>query len=337
MTKQPTFFMAFLSAILLTLSSCAPSTTSTRTPPPTTSSAGEVTPATASEACMPPFGVGFTSAFAEVNGQQIHYWIGGSGPALVLIHGYPENSYAWHEIAPELAATHTVIVPDLRGAGRSSKPETGYDVAQLADDIYQLVTSLGYNTVDLAGHDWGGAVATRYATDHPEQVRKLANLEAGPPAGFGQGAAQEANPQLFWFVWLAREPAGEAITAGREREYLTPLYQTFSANPISGAELDGYVCSFQQPGAMRAGFMLYRDESISAEQNVAAYTEPVLGMPLLAVGGEQSLGDFSAALEPIATDVRPVVVSGASHFLMSDKPEAITEILTDFFAGPVTE
>jgi pimeloyl-ACP methyl ester carboxylesterase len=281
---------------------------------------------------MPPLGSGFISRVAEVNGVQIRYWIGGTGPALVLIHGYPENSYAWHEVAPALAGSHTVIIPDFRGAGASSRPDSGYTTRQLADDIWQLVQSLRLGPVDIAGHDWGGSIAYAYAAAHPGDVRRMANLEAGPPSGFGQEAAQNANAQLFWFVWLARQANAESIVNGREREFLTPLYSDFSykKNGISGAELDGYVCSFSQPGAMHAGFMLYRDEAASAEENKSTAAKK-LTIPVLAVGGQHSLGDFGAALQTVAANVRSVVIPDASHFLMSDNPQAVVQTLSGFF------
>ena len=119
---------------------------------------------------------------------------------------------------------------------------------------------------------------------------------------------------------------------GREREFLTPLYSDFSykKNGISGAELDGYVCSFSQPGAMRAGFMLYRDEAASAEENKSTAAKK-LTIPVLAVGGQHSLGDFGAALQTVAANVRSVVIPDASHFLMSDNPQAVVQTLSGFF------
>ena len=281
---------------------------------------------------MPPLAEGFASRFADANGQRIHYWIGGEGPPLVLIHGYPENGFAWHDVAPALARDHTVIVPDFRGAGESSKPDSGYTTGDLAEDIHQVVHGLGYPKVDLAGHDWGGSVAYAYAAAHREEVGRMANLEAGAPAGFGQEAAQQANPQTFWFVWLARQADAEAIVAGREREYLTPLYRDFShvQGAVGDRELTGYVCSFSQPGAMHAGFMLYRDEATDAEQNKRS-AQVKLTMPVLAVGGQYSLGDFSAAEQQVATNVRPVVIADAGHFVLSDNPAGVIRALSDFF------
>lgn len=332
MTRYPfhrfTPTLLYAVGVILLLTACATPVGSTGTSP--APAAASVPPP--GEPCMPPFGSGFSDRTIDANGVQLHYWIAGSGPPVVLIHGYPENSYAWHEVAPTLAASHTVIVPDFRGAGASSRPDRGYTTGQLADDIHQIVQSLHVGPIDVAGHDWGGAVAYAYAAAHPDEVRRLANLEAGPPAGFGQESAQNANPQVFWFVWLARRPDAEAIVNGREREYLTPLFQDFSfkKDAITGAELDGYVCSFRQPGAMHAGFMLYRDESGSAEQNkLLAKTK--LTIPVLAVGGQHSLGDFGAALAPLADNVRSVVIPDAAHFLMSDNPQAVARTLDEFF------
>ena len=102
---------------------------------------------------------GFTERDAEVNGVRIHYSIGGKGSPVVLLHGYAQTSHMWNPILPLLAANHTVIVPDLRGAGGSSKPESGYDKKNMAVDIHDLVTSLGFKRASVVGHDIGLMVA----------------------------------------------------------------------------------------------------------------------------------------------------------------------------------
>jgi len=325
--------LAIASAAAVTLVSLTLAVSATQSVASTTGSDTIARPPTAT-ACMPPFGEGFTSKFAHVNGLWIHYWIGGSGTPLLLIHGYPENGYAWHSVAPVLALTHTVIVPDFRGAGESSKPAEGYTTAALADDLYKVVRSLGYRTVAIAGQDWGGAVAFSYAVAHRGDVISFANIEAGAPAGFGQETAQNANPQLFWFVWLARQDDAESVTVGRERAYLTPLYRDFSEAPsnISPAEVSGYVCSFSQAGAMHAGFSLYRDEFADAKANIVAAREK-LEMPVLTIGGADSLGDFAAAERQVAENVTSVVIPNAKHFVLSDNPSATAAALAEFFSN----
>ncbi len=119
----------------------------------------------------------FSHHFASVNGIQLHYVIGGHGDPIVLLHGWPETWYAWHAVMPTLAKNYTVIAPDLRGLGDSSKPPTGYDGKTVAEDIHQLVTHLGFKTIFLVGHDIGTQVAYSYKAAHPTEVKKLVVME----------------------------------------------------------------------------------------------------------------------------------------------------------------
>ena len=125
----------------------------------------------------------FSHNTASVNGIQMHYVIGGHGDPVVLLHGWPETWYAWHKVMPALAKNYTVIAPDLRGLGDSSKPLTGYDGKTTAEDIHQLVAKLGFKTIFLVGHDIGVLIAYPYAAAHPTEVKRLAVWEA-PIPGF---------------------------------------------------------------------------------------------------------------------------------------------------------
>ena len=119
----------------------------------------------------------FSHHMAVVNGVQIHYVIGGHGDPVVLLHGWPETWYEWHHVMPALAKNYTVIAPDLRGLGDSSKPLTGYDGKTVAEDIHQLVTQLGFKTIFLVGHDIGSQLAYSYAAAHPTEVKKLVVMD----------------------------------------------------------------------------------------------------------------------------------------------------------------
>jgi len=127
----------------------------------------------------------FTEHFADVNGVKLHYFVGGRGSAVVLLHGYAETSHMWFPLMPELAKNHTVIVPDLRGAGDSSKPESGYDKKNMAVDIHSLVVSLGFNHAELVGHDIGLMVAYAYAAQFPQETDRLVLMDAFLP-GIGK-------------------------------------------------------------------------------------------------------------------------------------------------------
>src|SRR5215831_6006514 len=148
----------------------------------------------------------FSHNTASVNDIKLHYVIGGHGPPVVLLHGWPETWYAWHKVMPALAKNYTVIAPDLRGLGDSSKPLTGYDGKTVAEDIHQLVTKLGYKTILLVGHDWGTQVAYSYAAAHPMEVKRLAVMELTIP-----GFSPPGRPPLWWGVFHQVTDVPEAL------------------------------------------------------------------------------------------------------------------------------
>src|SRR5918998_5228643 len=195
--------------------------------------------------------VTFTHSMASVNGIQMHYVIGGQGDPVVLLHGWPETWYAWRHVMPALAQNYTVIAPDLRGLGDSSKPTTGYDGKTVAEDIHQLVTQLGFNTIYLVGHDIGTWVAYPYAAGHPTEVEKLVIMEV-PPPGFWPPPV----PLPWWFSFQQTPDVPEALVQGKEMEYLLWFYQNLAYNPaaITQEAINEYVSRYSAPGGMRAGF-----------------------------------------------------------------------------------
>src|SRR6478672_7934290 len=164
--------------------------------------------------------VTFSHDTASVNGIKLHYVIGGHGPPVVLLHGWPETWYAWHKVMPALAKNYSVIAPDLRGLGDSSKPTTGYDGKTVAEDIHQLVTKLGYKTIFLVGHDIGTQVAYSYAAAHPTEVKKLAVMDFTIP-GFGP----PGRPPLWWGIFHQIPDVPEALVQGKELIYLSWFYR----------------------------------------------------------------------------------------------------------------
>jgi pimeloyl-ACP methyl ester carboxylesterase len=140
---------------------------------------------------------GFSNRYAIVNGVKIHYVIGGHGIPLMLVHGFPQNWYMWNRLLPELSKHFTVICPDLRGVGESGKPQGGYDKKTMAIDLHELVKKLGYEKIDIAGHDVGMMVAYAYAAQFPNEVNKLALLDA-LLAGI-EPVWSEVKAQAWWF------------------------------------------------------------------------------------------------------------------------------------------
>jgi pimeloyl-ACP methyl ester carboxylesterase len=274
--------------------------------------------------------VTFSEHTASVNGIQMHYVIGGQGDPIVLLHGWPQTWYEWRHVMPALAKNYTVIAPDLRGLGDSSKPVTGYDGKTTAEDIYQLVSKLGYKDIFLVGHDFGVQVAYSYAAAHPNETKRLVILDV-PIAGIGPG---ENITGLWWAQFHNVRDIPEMLVAGHEREYLTWFYK-YSCNPaaITKEDIDEYVSHYSAPGGMRAGFEYYRALSDDIKQN-KEYSNVKLPMPVLTLGGECSFG--TAALDSmrlLATDVRGGVVPDTGHWIPEEQPEFLVGQLFKFFGN----
>ena len=275
----------------------------------------------------------FSHHMASVNGIQIHYVIGGQGKPVVLLHGWPQTWYEWRHVMPVLAKNYTVIAPDLRGLGDSSKPLTGYDGKTTAEDIHQLVSQLGFKDILLVGHDFGVQVAYSYAAAHSAEVRRLVILDV-PIPGIGPG---ENITGLWWAQFHMVRDIPEMLVEGHEREYLSWFYR-FTCNPaaITKEDIDEYVSHYSAPGGMRAGFEYYRALFDDVKQN-KEYSKVKLPMPVLALGGKCSFG--IAALESmrlLATNVSGGIVPDSGHWIPEERPSFLTEQLFAFFGGNTT-
>ena len=279
---------------------------------------------------------GFAARDAEVNGVRIHYFSGGKGNPVVLLHGYAQTSHMWSPIMPLLATNHTVIVPDLRGAGESSKPESGYDKKNMALDIHELVKSLGINRVSIVGHDIGLMVAYAYAAQFPQETERLVLMDAFLP-GVGDWKNVWLMRDLWHFHFYGEVPL--ALVKGRERTYFEHFWNDFAADrnhSVSEADRRLYAKAYAQPGGMRAGFEYFRNFERDA-QDFAALSATRLSMPVLVLGGEKSGGEFLIAQAKLAaSNVQGKLISGSGHWLMDEAPQAVIPVLVDFITEPVT-
>lgn len=277
----------------------------------------------------------FAHHTVALEGVNLHYVIAGSGEPVVLLHGWPQTWYEWRRVMPHLAQGYTVIAPDMRGLGDSSRPATGYDKQTIAADIRQLVSKLGFEKVLLVGHDWGGPVAYAYACRHPEEVRRLAILDVTIPNETWERIPQITRRGGIWHVaFHSVRDLPEALIQGRERTYLSWFYRTAAYNPaaISEADIDEYVRCYSAPGALRAGFEYYRSIFTDIDHN-KANAETKLKMPVLALGGER--GFRSAPLkcmEALAENVRGGMVERCGHWIPEERPDYLIEQLLQFFS-----
>ena len=232
---------------------------------------------------------------------------------------------------PALAEKYTVIAVDYRGAGDSARPASGYDKRTMAEDVYQLVTGLGFRRAHIVGHDIGGMVAYAYAAQHPTAAQTLTILDV--PL-HGSKIYEQVAPQVWWFGFHRQPDVPEAMTVGKERDYLDWFYKNQSANPaaITADAINEYVRCYSSPGGMRAGFETYRAFPIDALNNTESF-KTKLTMPVLALGGERSAAPFIVAMmREAASDVRGGAIENAGHWLTEEQPEKLTQALLAFFA-----
>jgi pimeloyl-ACP methyl ester carboxylesterase len=284
--------------------------------------------------------VTFSHHMASVNGIQLHYVIGGHGAPVVLIHGWPQTWFEWRHIMPALAKNYTVIVPDLRGLGDSSKPLTGYDGKTTAEDIYQLISQLGFKKILLVAHDIGAQTAYSYAAAHPNNVTKLVIMEFAFPGFLPPGF----EGVTWWFAFHQVPDIPEMLTFGKEKEYLSWFYKGLAYNPsaITQADIDEFVGHYSAPGGMRAGFEYYRAFPIDANENKESLAkEGKLLMPVLAVGGDiypavggDLPGNFALySTQQLAANVQGITVPLSGHWIPEEQPDFVIKQLDNFFGA----
>jgi pimeloyl-ACP methyl ester carboxylesterase len=269
-----------------------------------------------------PFPASFKHETIATNGTQIHVRVGGKGPAVVLLHGYGETGDMWGALAAELEREHTVIVPDLRGMGLSSRPAGGYDKKTQGGDIAGVLDALKIDRVALVTHDVGNMVGYAFAAEHPDRVTKFVLMDA-PLPGIGPWDDIVRSHALWHFSFYG--PDAERLVKGRERIYLDRFWNEFSFEPKTFDESSRahYAKLYAQPGAMHAGFEQFKAFDQDAIDNKAFLVKGMLTMPILAVGGAKSFGPTMAVvLRAAATDVTELVIPNAGHWLMEEQPAA---------------
>jgi pimeloyl-ACP methyl ester carboxylesterase len=273
------------------------------------------------------------SRFATVNGVKLHYLTAGQGPPVLLLHGFAETSHMWLPLIAQLAATHTVIAPDLRGYGDSEKPATGYEKKNLAQDIHALMDSLGDRRIELVGHDIGLMVAYAYAAQYPDEVERLVLMDAFLP-GIGDWRTVWLLRDLWHFHFYGKTPL--QLVTGRERIYLEHFWNDFAADPnhsISEADRRFYAKAYAQPGAIRAGFETFHAFEQDAK-DLEALSATKLAMPVLVLTGEKASGNgLIEQTRLVATNVRGVIVPGSGHWLMEEATPIVLPELVAFLNG----
>jgi pimeloyl-ACP methyl ester carboxylesterase len=272
-------------------------------------------------------GGGFVSGTAQANGTTLHYVRGGTGPAIILLHGFPEDWYAYHRVMPLLAKQFTVVAVDLRGIGGSAATAAGYDAANMAEDVHRLMEYLHFEHVYVVGHDIGGMVAYAFARRYPESCRGVMLLDA-PVPGLGPWDAVKANP-ITWHIHFQQTPdLPEQLIAGREAIYFRHFLHS---DTFRDADVARYARAYAAPEHLRAALEIYR--AFPANEKFNAAQGSAISLPLVLAPGEHSpfeklMPSFAEALRAHGcTNVKIEVIQNSVHYVADEQPEAVAELI----------
>lgn len=276
---------------------------------------------------------GFAHAYAQVNGTRIHYVVGGDGPAVVLLHGWPYTWAVWHNLMPPLASEgFTVIAPDLRGMGDSDRPDGGYSKVNVATDIHALVQELGFDSIDLVGMDIGTMVAFAYAASFPDDVHRLVLAESVIP-GFGLEDLMNPAAGGHWhFGFFAEVETATMLVTGHESEFIGRFWEMGSTRELSPADRAEYLRCYTGPEALRGGFEHYGTLLQDGRTNHQLVVSP-MQTPVLVLNGDKGLPQdpLLSGTRQAFTQVEADIVPAAGHAFGADNPTWTAKRLATFF------
>ena len=283
---------------------------------------------------------GFTETFASryvvTADDRVQADVGGDGPPLLLIHGWPGSWYYWRLVMPALARDFEVIAVDQRGIGLSDRPDAGYDAGTLANDLVGLMDALGHERFSVAGVDTGMLIGYALAADHPERVARVALGEAPLPGITPPSPLvlpDQIKARLWHIPFNQQEKVNEQLVTGREAIFFGAEFNASAGtNKLPEETVKYYVDGLSDPDALHGSFQLYRAFGATAAQNERRKTRR-LAMPVLAMGGAESLGAMTAdTMRLTADDVQTLVIPGVGHWLAEEAPEQLVAALTEFLA-----
>lgn len=274
-------------------------------------------------------GTGFTSANANVNGTTLHFVQGGNGPAVILLHGFPQDWYEFHKIMPRLAIKFTVVAVDLRGVGASAPAARGYDAANLAEDIHQLITQQRLRNVYLVGHDIGGMVAYAFARRFPEDARGIMILDVAIP-GLDPWPEIQGDP-LLWHVRFHQTDLPEKLVAGRQTSYFRYF---LGPEHFTDADVAHFAASYRDPDHLRSAFEFYR--AFPENETFNAPRRNNIELPMVFGAGEHD------AFTPYASKIteamrahgcvnlKTEIVKGSVHYIFDEQPDLAAALIEKY-------
>jgi pimeloyl-ACP methyl ester carboxylesterase len=279
-----------------------------------------------------PLGEGFISGTVKANGATLHCVRGGTGPAVVLVHGFPQDWYAYHKIMPRLAKTFTVIALDMRGVGRSTAPPGGFDATDVAADIHQLAQMLKLERIYVVGHDNGGMIAYTFARLYPNATRGVMILDS-PLPGIDPWEEVKTDPGVWHFRFHQTPNLPEELIMDRQVVYFREFFNRLALDrtAVSDADVRHYAGAYATLVQLRAGLEFYRRAYPAAEKFNAA-ERSVIDVPILLAGGDHAMGLLMPRLaeslrEHGCFSVTVEVIKDSGHWVVDEQPEIVAELI----------
>ncbi len=287
---------------------------------------------------------GFRSKKIRTRGAVINVEYGGDGPPVLLLHGYPETHAMWHKVAPALARDHTVVCPDLRGYGDSSKPRglpdhSNYSKREMALDMVEVMAKLGHERFHVVGHDRGARVAHRLARDHSSKARTLTVLDISPTLKMYESTDMRfAKAYYHWFFLIQEAPLPERMLAAVAPTYILKRLGRGKSGlkHFSKEAMQEYVRAFRDKRTVHATCEDYRAAATIDLVHDRKDLKTKIRMPVLALWGKQgvieALFDCLADWREVATDVRGRALA-CGHFIPEERPHELIAELRRFWKG----
>jgi pimeloyl-ACP methyl ester carboxylesterase len=272
---------------------------------------------------------GFEAEKIDIDGVAYNVYKGGTGEPLLLIHGYAQSALMWSPVMKALKDRYTIIVPDIRGIGKTQITKAGYDKVTVAGDMIKILDHYQITKARVVGHDIGLMIAYAVAAKYPTRVEKLVVMDAFLP-GIGPGEAVYNSPGIWHFRFYGAYP--EKLVAKREYIFMDSLWSGFSYDPktFSKADKKYYVKQYSAPGRMRAGWEYFKAIPKDAEDN-KELAKTKLPMPVLVIGGDSSMGTILAdTMKVVSDNLKVYVIPHSGHWLLSEKPNETIEALKEF-------
>ena len=278
---------------------------------------------------------GFAVRAVDVDGVRLSAAVGGAGPLIVLLHGWPQTGRAWAKVMPALAEHHTVVVPDLRGTGASERPADGYGKADQADGLRALVTALGLaGPAIVVGHDIGSMIAFAWALHRPDDVAAVVLLDSYLPGVDLEESMNVVTGGSWHFGFFMAPAIPEMLMDGHELEFVRATFGARSTpSTFTDEDLAYYADAYRGRDRLRGGFEHYRTLLDDGRANRTALETRRLTMPVLSIGGRDSVGTQTTdALRPHADNLTGLVAP-TGHFVAEEAPEWFLRTLDSFLAG----